>query len=154
MVYRLRPLKVSLDFEDRNYKLGETIRLRIGLESGSDVEVREGRVDLVCEERWTEFLSVTAPVRSHARITMVPKHVNKQHREKYVHTSVVFLQPTRLQSGSPGSHDVRFQILPEPPPHTGPQREEAAVKWLLVATVDVVRGRNPSTQRAVKISLS
>ena len=151
MVYRLRPLKVRLDFEGRAYRLGETIRLRVGLEPGSDVDVREGRVDLVCEERWSQVYSATGYSRRLAGTSPVPKQTMKKHREKFVHSNVVFLQDTRLQAGSPSSHDVRFQIQPEPPPHTGPQREEAAVRWWLVATVDIVRGRNPRTQWAVKI---
>ena len=155
MVYKLRPLKLRLDFEDRAFRLGETVRLRIELEPGSDVEVREGRVDLVCEERWTEVYTVMTSTRYGGGTAAVslPKQSSKQHRERYVHSSVVFLQDTRLQSDSPSSHDVRFQIQPEPPPHTGSQREEATVKWWLLATIDIVRGRNPRTQRVVKIVL-
>ena len=157
MVYKLRPLKVKLDFEDRAYRLGDGVRLRVGLEPGSDVEVREGRVDLVCEERWTEVFNVT---RSFGMVSSrlsasnaARQQAGKKHREKFVHSSVGFLQETRLQADSPSSHDVRFQIQPEPPPHTGPQREEATVKWWLVATIDIVRGRNPRTQRVVQIAL-
>ena len=62
MVSRLRPLDVNLVFEDRPYKLGETINLTMELTPRGDVEVREGRVDLMCEERWQEVSTVMVPV--------------------------------------------------------------------------------------------
>ena len=40
-----------------------------------------------------------------------------------------------------------------PEPRDASQREEATVKWWLLATIDIVRGRNPRTQRVVKIVL-
>jgi len=51
MVTRLFPLNVKVSFEDRPYKLGETISLTMELSPKRDMEIREGRVDLVCEER-------------------------------------------------------------------------------------------------------
>mgnify|MGYP001232824560 CR=1 FL=1 len=54
MVYRLRPLELSFEFEDRSYRLGETVRLTVELTPSTDVQVREGRVDLVCEQRYVQ----------------------------------------------------------------------------------------------------
>ena len=48
VVSRLRPLGVKLDFGDQSYKLGETFDISVELNPRGDVEVREGRVDLVC----------------------------------------------------------------------------------------------------------
>ena len=50
MVYKLKSLELGLDFEDRGYKLGDTINVRVNLTPNGDVDVREARVDLVCEE--------------------------------------------------------------------------------------------------------
>ena len=44
---------MKLVFEDSTYKLGDTIDLTIDLLPNSDVDVREGRVDLICEEHHT-----------------------------------------------------------------------------------------------------
>ena len=52
MVFRLRPLDVILTFEDRSYKLGETISCDVELVAKADVEVREARIDLVCQVHW------------------------------------------------------------------------------------------------------
>ena len=51
MVYRLLPLDLEFDFEDRAYKLGETIRVSVDMTPKADVHIREARVDLVCQER-------------------------------------------------------------------------------------------------------
>ena len=51
VISRLRPLGVNLDFGDQSYMLGGTIDISVELNPRRDVEVREGRVDLVCEVR-------------------------------------------------------------------------------------------------------
>ena len=157
MVSRLRPLNMELDFEDRPYGLGETINLRVTLVPGRDVDVREGRVDLVCEERWTETYTVMVSTRfgggTRGAASSVPKVSSKQHRETYVHSSVAFLSDTRLESGGARTYNSRLEISPEPPAHTGPQREQAKVKWTLVASADVARGRDPKVRRPVKVNL-
>ena len=50
MVYKLKPLELSFDFEDRWYDLGDTIDIQVNLKPNGEVGVREARVDLVCEE--------------------------------------------------------------------------------------------------------
>ena len=47
MVARVHPLDVNLAFEDGLDRLGETIDLKLDLSARRDVEVREGRLDLV-----------------------------------------------------------------------------------------------------------
>ena len=59
MISRLRPLELTTSFQERTYRLGETIDLAIKLTPRIDCEIREGRVDLVVEERWTERSMMT-----------------------------------------------------------------------------------------------
>ena len=152
---RLSPLDVKLFFEDRPYKLGETIDLTTELDARGDVDVREGRVDLLCEERWTEIYTVMVPVtlRSSGRRLMtspkVPKRVTKAHRETYVHSSIIFLQNTRLEATTRGSYRASLEIEPESPPNAA----EATVRWRLVAAIDVARARDIKIRRAVKVTL-
>ena len=58
---RLRPLDVKLLFDDRPYMLGETIDVMLELSARGDIEVREARVDLVCEEYYVESFNVMVP---------------------------------------------------------------------------------------------
>ena len=175
MVYKLRPLKVKIDFDDRAYNLGDAIDVYVELMPGSDVEVREARVDLVCEQLHTRqeagsFLSSTraagvasGPAARASRSTGSGAGLGsqmKQRVESYVHSSAVFLEGTTLRSGSPSAHRVRLQIQPAPPRRFKEAvdlhydaRAAWAFKWRLEATVNVVRGRNPRTQRVVQIAL-
>ncbi len=165
MVTRLRPLEVNLAFEDRLYKLGETIDLYLDLTARSDVVAREGRVDLVCEVRWAERYTVMAKVVTPLRtgsgvmsgggttqvITQtVPRQVYKEHKETYVHSSVVFLQDVRLDPATTGRYDARLEIQPEPPPHA----DEANLRWSIVVTIDVAGARDIKTRRRVKVNLA
>ena len=62
MVSRLRPLDLAISFEERTYELGETIDLTFELTPHRDCHIREGRVDLMVEERWTEKSTFTVEV--------------------------------------------------------------------------------------------
>lgn len=168
---RLRPLDVNLDFDEGPYKLGDTIDLTIDLLPNSDVDVREGRVDLVCEERHTRketgiymgsggAMSIQGgkPVQTTDYSAMRPRV--KETVESYVHSSIVFLEETRLKSGGSQKCQARLKILPAPPQHL--EDAKAAVrdansswtfKWRLVTTVNVVRGRDSRKQRTVKLTL-
>ena len=87
-------------------------------------------------------------------------HLAKERREKFVHSSVPFVTAAELKTGTPGRYTARLQILPAPPPHA--EEAKALVRdassswsfhWTLVATVDVARGRDPRTQRKIKVTL-
>ncbi len=40
MVYKLKPLELGLEFEDRDYELGDTINIQISLTPNGDVNLR------------------------------------------------------------------------------------------------------------------
>ena len=54
MLYQVRPLQLSLEFESRAYKLGGTIEVVVEMRPSTNIQVRGGRVDLVCEERYNQ----------------------------------------------------------------------------------------------------
>ena len=159
MLTRLFPLGVKVSFEDRVYEPGETMNLTVELSPKRDMEVREGRVDLVGEEHWTESLSVMVPdhraARGQARlgsigtpppVTMIPKRVTKTHRDTFVIGSVVFLENAQLSSGVAGIYNLRLDIDSELPLHTD------KASWRLKTTVDVAGARDITARRLVKVS--
>ena len=151
MVSRVFPLSVQVEFEERQYELGQTIHLRLELNARSDVEVREGRIDLVCEERYLEHYTVMVPAARPSRnmpamsVTSmssvparIPKQVTREHKETFVHSSVEFTSETRLTSGTKNTYQVELEIDSEPPPHA----KQATLNWRLVAWIDVARARD------------
>lgn len=58
-----KSLDVSLFFEDRPYKLGETIEATVQLNASREVKVRKGRVDLVYDVSWTATDTDSQPPR-------------------------------------------------------------------------------------------
>ena len=165
MVYKIKPLELSLNFEDRSYELGDAINVEVELAPNGDVDVREARVDLIYEERY-----VQAPAPSSAQYagwSGVPIQARsatlqptKETKETYVHSSEVFMRDRRLAAGGAGTHGIRLRIQPVPPRHADEavalDRDAASswtFKWRLVVSVDIVRGRNPKVQKAVKVRL-
>ena len=166
MVYKLKPLELSFEFEDRVYELGDTIDVQVTLTPNSNVDVRGGRVDLVCDERYIQTATTFVPdtyaqtSRAGSVTSGQTRDVATERKERVVHSTVSLLETGRLAGGTPSIHTGRLMIQPTPPPHfeeaRALQRDAQSAwtfKWTLIAIIDVVRGRNPRAQRAVKVRL-
>ena len=162
MVSRLRPLDVNFFFENRTYRLGETIDIDLELEANGDVEVREGRVDLMCEERYKQSSTVSVTKSSSGGmlgggppiISKENRQVSHAREESYPHSSAVFLSEARLSSGTISRHKVTLAIGPEPPQHmSDPTVTDAEVQWALVASFDVAKARDVTKRHQVELAL-
>lgn len=163
MVTRLRPLDVTISFADRPYSLGDTIDIDLSLRARRDVIIREGRVDLLCQEYYKQTYTVTVtrplspgrgPVPGTPMTTTETKQVNHTRNETYPHSSMVFLTDAEHRSGVTSRHRVRLVIGDEPPQHmSDPTVTEAEVSWSLVAVLDVAQARDVSERRPVQINL-
>ena len=161
MISRLRPLDLTISFEERTYGVGETIDLTIDLMPHRDCQIREGRVDLMLEERWTERSTVTVEVplvhRNPASMasgiqvgsTTEIKEVVTRHKESSVRSRVVFLESVRLVSGRTARYSVRLEIQPDPP--SGPH--DAKRKWWLQTVIDVAGARDIKPRHKVTIAV-
>ena len=162
MISRLRPIDVSISFDDREYRLGETIDVTIEMTPNRECRVREGHVDLILEERWTErsTLTIEKPVFSsgggalrygppqQVGTTTETREISKDHKETSVHGSTVFLDNAQLKPGWPSRHHVTVQIQPEAPAHAG----ESKTRWWLQTVIDVAGARDIKPRHKVKIS--
>ena len=152
MVARFFPLVINITFEQRPYKLGETIHLTVDLVPRRDIRVREVRVDLVCEIRRIEVTTVQVRPLPSGLPAAVPassahKRVSETYTDAYVQGSAVFLQGGRLVSGRTTRHNVGLKIQPELP-----TRQSGGMRWRLKTTVDVVGGRHITARRPVNIA--
>ena len=155
------PVRISMDFEDRPLRLGKKISITLELHARRGVEVKEGRVDLVCEERYMKSYTrmvgiipgagLITPRSGNAPATdFYPMREAKEHTESYVHSSVVFLKDTRMRPGTVGEYRARLEIQPEPPLHG----KEGTLTWTLKAAVDISRKRDVTAAREVTVSLT
>ena len=161
MLYQLRPLQLSLEFESRAYKLGETIEVVVEMRPSTNIQVRGGRVDLVCEERYNQR-GVSFIPDTYAGMTPSGKtsHVAQERKERFVHSTVRFMEEARLSGGATTSRRATLLVGTAPPPHLKEaialQRDASSswtFTWTLVASVDVVRGRDPQVERDVVVTL-
>ncbi len=160
-ISRIRPLDAKLLFDDRPYSLGETINAMVELNARSEIEVREARLDLVCEEHYTQSYTVNVPIGQRADTgapsgmggvyipVSIPKQVHKDIKETYVHSSGVFLANSSLRSGAAAPFSVRLEIDQAPPPHA----DIGTVRWRLEVVVDVARARDIKTRHRVRVEV-
>ena len=151
------PLSIRVDLEERPYKLGEVIEFRLELKPRGKVEVREGRIDLVCEENYIETTFEVMPDltggshgttigNSSVPLARVPKRITKKHRNRFVHSSVVFLANTRLSAGL--TSEARLLIRPEAPAHAS----DGKVKWTLEITADLAGSRDITQKKPITVT--
>ena len=162
MVSRLWPLNMRVAFEDGAFELGKAVDVTVELTANRDAEGREARIDLVCEEHYTENVTVMVPIDN--RISRagrdvgnilslrarVPKRVREEHVDTYVHSCVVFLEDAQLQSGVSKTYKARLDIQPVPPEKT----HDLVLKWKLVARADVVHARDVIMKFPVEVVVS
>ena len=152
MVSRLFPLGINIAFEQRPYKLGETIHVTVKLVPRRDIRVQEVRVDLVCETRRIEVPTVQVRPLPSGLPAAVPtssahKRVSETYTDAYVQGSAVFLQGGRLLSGRTSRHNVGLKIQPELP-----TRRSGGMRWRLVTTAEVVGARHITARRPVNVA--
>ena len=158
MVNRLRPIAATLEFDDRAYKLGEVIDVTLELVPWGDAEVREARVDLVCEARYVETHTIMMRTREQVimtaryRISMPPKiakRVVEEHTETTVHSSVVLLKNVGLPAGVPRRCSARLKIPSERPDRA----RRGELTWTLVTAIDVVLAMDVKKRQGVEVTL-
>ena len=167
MLDRVRPLQVGLEFDERTYTLGETIEAVVEIQPSASIQIRSGRLDLVCEERYIQrgesfvpdFLGAYRDGNTvvHSGQT---SHVAQERKETFVHSSVRFMEETRLTGGATASRRANLVVGTATPPHfeeaLALERDASSAwtfRWTLIATIDVARGRDAQVEREVKIRL-
>ena len=155
MISWLRPIEVSLDFEDRAYELGETIDVKVWLRGNRGVQVVRGRAEVICDVRYSELDIVKVPGRSgflnvsdsRPLFFHTTKHVIKKNRKRHVRGSVQFLSDTEIGAGETREYDGRLEIKSGRPPHT----LDGTLKWRVQATVWLASGREVKCNRPVEV---
>ena len=160
MVSILRPIEAKLEFDDRAYKLGEVIDVTLELVPRGDVEVREARVDLVCEVRHVE--THTIMMRTREQVIMaaryggsgsmpprIAKRVVEEHAETTVHSSMVLLKKVGLAAGASRRCSARLNIPDKRPDHA----RRGELSWTLVTEIDVALARDVSKRQGIKVTL-
>jgi hypothetical protein len=167
MVFNLDPLDISLDFERRMYRLGDTINATVSLISSGGVRIREASLNLVAEVKRTEVKAGWAlgmagsPNRYNA--SRVPtRGTPVQTVSMETGYSAPFLSSTSLKVGRPGKYKVALELGPRLPRVVQLSKELeldtnsslSIEKWWLEVQVDVVMGSDQSVRKEIDVSLS
>lgn len=161
MLYKMRPLQLILECEPFVYTLGDTIDVTVEMRPHGNIQVRGAQIDLICEEKYIQRgVSFIPDTYSGMYTSGRTSQVASGRKERFVHSSVRFMEATRLRRGTPTIRRVGLAVDTTPPPHLEEARtlerdanSSWTFDWTLVATVDVVRGRNPQVKRAVTLIL-
>ena len=173
MVFNLNPLDISLDFERRKYRLGDTISATVSLMPTGSVEIRKASLNLVAEVRRTQVkMGIPMSIDGSAKIQggnvftttdYIPMQQNtEQKASTEICYSTQFLTSESLGKDNDSRHNVDLMI--------GPQLCKVALEarelerdansslsieqWWLEAHVDVVWGPDWSVREKIQVKLN
>ena len=165
MLHRLDPMDLSLDFDDRPYRLGEMVAVRVEIVPKGRIAIREASVELLCDQKFAETYTVSGPgLYSNPGVAsprpQIPNQVGSERLESYVHSTAAFFSDVTLEQGELRGFDVRLPIDSAPPRRFDDAKalELDAVRswsfdWRLVVSVDVAGGRDARLERDVKVQV-
>ena len=140
MVARLPSLELAFEFKNCMYSLGQEISSSCRIITTRDVLITEGKIELVCEETWREFFTITVPISGGAprlrgeAYMQAPsriKRITEKQREVFTHSSKTFLEKMELAGSS--THEF-FPVLPIEdikPLHA----DLGEIRWKLLLTI-------------------
>ena len=139
-IFNPGPVSARLEFEDRSYGLGGSMKLSVEFNARRELGVEEARVDLECEERWADTYVKMEPLGRTGGMLgrgkpmpgpAAPKRHVETYTNTFVHSSVTFARGIHLASGTPAKYDFALDIAGERPPHAS----GGILKWRLITTV-------------------
>ena len=173
MVYKLDPLEVTLAFEHKQYRLGDTIDATVTLVPNSDIVIRKASLNLVVEGRRTEVkmgramgaggASTLQGGNQHVTTDFTPMQQTTEERDySEVCYSESFLASTSVRKGDSSRHRVPLEIgpgLPRPAFEARELQRDANSslsldRWWIEVKVDVARGRDPYVRHEIDVNLS
>ena len=173
MVYKLDPLEVTLAFEHKQYRLGDTIDATVTLVPNSDIVIRKASLNLVVEGRRTEVkmgramgaggASTLQGGNPHVSTDFTPMQRTTEERDySEVCYSEAILDSTSMREGNLSRHRVVLEIgpgLPRPAFEARDLQGDAnsslsLERWWIEVKVDVARGRDPTVRHEIDVNLS
>lgn len=153
--WRRDVVKINLDFENRVYRIGDSVKLTVELRPRKTLGVREGRIDLVFEEMFPDTVVRTEEVHyqpwawihesskrnSEHRIDSLGKRETKDRINALVLGSVVFVEEASVRAGDISRYRATLEINPERPSHG----IASTLRWLLVARLQLAEMSTPIT---------
>jgi hypothetical protein len=150
------PLRLQFSVDDGPYTLGDEMSVAVEVSSKRDAVVEEGRVDLVCEERWAETWIKPEPMGRSAGMIgrgtqlagpTAPKREVKEFTESFVHSTAVFGEGLKVRPDTIERLNIRLQIAKDWPPHA----KGGTLSWSLVVVARTPRGRGVQGVREIEI---
>lgn len=140
------PLRLQFSLGEGPHTLGDELSVVVEVRSKRDAVVEQGRVDLVCEERWAETWIKPEPMGRSAGMIgrgtqlagpTAPKREVKEFTDSFVHSTAVFGEGLRVRPDTVERLNIRFEIAKDWPPHA----KGGTLLWSLVVVARTPRGR-------------
>ncbi len=150
------PLRLQVNLVQGPHMLGDELPVAVEVSSRRDAVVEEGRIDLVCDERWAETWIKPEPMGRSAGMIgrgtqlagpTAPKREVKEFTDSFVHSTAVFGEGLRVRPDSVERLNVRLPISKNWPPHA----MGGTLSWRLMVLLRTHRGREVKEVHEIEI---
>ena len=150
------PFRLQVNLDQGTHMLGDELSVAVEVSSKRDTVVGEGRVNLVCDERWAETWIKPEPMGRSAGMIgrgtqlagpTAPKREVKEFTDSFVHSTVVFGEGLRVRPDSVERLNVSLPIGKDWPPHA----KGGTLSWSLAVLLRTPRGREVKEVHEIEI---
>ena len=150
------PLLLEAAPDQGPHALGDELSVAVELRARRDAVVEEGRVDLVCNERWAETWIKPEPMGRSAGMLKrgaelagptAPKREVKEFKDSFVQSTATFAEGLKVRPDTVERLSVRLQIGKDWPPHA----KGGTLTWSLVVTARTHRGREVKEVHEIEV---
>lgn len=164
MVSRLNPVRIGISVPRKTYRLGDTVSVKVDMIADTDVTVREARIGLECQIRYTEMRSgisrrdaanrgIAGAIIPGTAPQTITASVEVELSD--THDGPAFLTNRRLQAGRVNSSSVRLDIPSKLGRNAAYAQSMAwpTFSWLIVVTMDVSLARNVTESASIDVAM-
>lgn len=154
-----KPVRIRVEFESREYSLGETINLIIKMEPKQELTLNNGHIELICKQTYslTHVRQVSigrsggmirsSLVNPPSKITHPKREIHK-YVDEFKHSSLDFVQETTIHPDGNNNFEIDLPISQTLPPHIN-----GKLKWYLLVSCEFKQIKALAVAKNVSVRL-
>lgn len=152
------PIGVKLELKKKSFQLGDEIEFDICLIPHSNLNLKQVRIDLECEERYVESYTRQTQIRYKTGILKrteaelidtITEHPTRELREAFIHSTTALLKNRKLVTQQIVAVHSKMTIGTNRPPHS----TTGSLTWTIVATAELTLENIRSDTQNIEVNL-
>ena len=151
-------MSIKLELKEKSFHLGDEIEFDICLTPHRNLNLKQVRIDLECEERYVESYTRQTQIRYKTGILKrteaelidtITEHPSREFKEVFVHSTTALLRNQELVTRQIVAAHSKITIDTNHPPHS----TTGSLNWTIVAIAELPHEHIRSNTQNIEINL-